>query len=429
MRSKILFFSTLSASPYWGGSEKYWFDAVQDPRFREAFDCRVMLRESDATRRVADRLRALGVETGWCLGPRGLLGRVGRRAGRWRRRAGRKGYETWYHEIERLRPALVWFNLSHIGAILDLQYAASVSERLGIPYWLILQHAHDHHFLADEGERERFERVAMGASRVVCVSRHNRRVLELSVGRPMPNILMGTNAVTHAFLERAGAVSAEHPVRIEGTARLLCLARLRLDHKGQHLLLEALSDRAWAGREWRLQLVSDGPHDVHVARLVDYYGIPRQRVEVLAQRDDVIPAILDSDLLVMSSLSEAGPYVMAEAMACGRPAVGTPVGRIPELVIEGRTGWLAESTRAEHLGEALERAWAARPHWPRLGAEARVRVLAEFDLDITLPPLIAALRDDAEPAGKGRRLGPEGPTGAGLANGRHARRDDGVSIH
>jgi glycosyltransferase involved in cell wall biosynthesis len=206
---------------------------------------------------------------------------------------------------------------------------------------------------------------------------------------------MGTNAVTHDFVARAADAADASPVRTDGTARLLCLARLKLENKGQHRLLEALSGRAWAGRDWRLRLVGGGPHAAQLARLVDYYGIARDRVEVRGHRDDVIAEVADSDLLVMPSLSEAGPYVMVEAMACGRPAVGTPVGRIPELVAEGRTGWLAESTEAAHLAAALERAWADRRDWPRCGAEARARVAAGFDLDVTLPPLVDALRLDA----------------------------------
>ena len=421
MRPRILFFSTLSAPPYWGGSEKYWYDAVLDPRFRGALDCRVMLRESEATRRVADRLRAAGVEVGWCRPADGILGRIGKRIGRMRRRAERKGYETWYHEIGRLRPDLVWFNLSHIGAVADLGYATALCGREGLPYWLILQHAHDHYFPADEAKRARFERVVAGAARVVCVSRHNRRVLELAAGRRPAQRPDGHQRRDPRLRGTRAADAADaSPVRADGTARLLCLARLKFENKGQHRLLEALSGRPWAGRDWRLRLVGGGPHAAQVARLVDYYGIARGRVEVCGHRDDVIAEVADSDLLVMPSLSEAGPYVMVEAMACGRPAVGTPVGRIPELVAEGRTGWLAESTEAPHLAAALERAWSDRRVWPRYGAEARARVAAGFDLDGTLPPLVDALRHDARRAGTS--AGISGPLGAGA---RMSRRPTG----
>ena len=209
---------------------------------------------------------------------------------------------------------------------------------------------------------------------------------------------MGTNAVTHDFVGRAAAAAAS-PVRADGTARLLCLARLKFENKGQHRLLEALSGRAWAGRDWRLRLVGGGPHAAQVARLVDYFGIDRDRVEVRGHRDDVIAAVADSDLLVMPSISEAGPYVMVEAMACGRPAVGTPVGGIPELVVEGRTGWLAESTEAGPPGRGPGACLVGPGVLAAVRCRGTARVAAGYDLEGTLPPIVDALRHDARRAG------------------------------
>ena len=398
MAARILFYSTMAVHgrpPYWGGSEKFWYDALMDARFRASFDGRVMLRKSEATRRVASRLRSVGVSVGWCRHPEGPLGGLRRHLGRFRGAVRPRGYAPWYREIERVRPDLVWFHLISINSVNELEYAVGRCQALGIPYWLVLQHAFGHYFLPREDDRGRFEAVVSGASRVVCVSRQNRRVLELAVGRALPNVLMGTNAVTHDFLTRAGLAADEHPVRTQGPARFLCLARQDLEHKGQHRLLEALADRRWLGRDWRLRFVGDGPHIAQVRRLVDYHEIPPGRIEVRGHRDDAIAEVADSDLLVMPSLSEGMPYAMVEAMACGRPAVGTPAGGIPELVEEGRTGWLAGSTEARHLAEALERAWSDRPRWPALGSEARARVASKFDLDLTLPPLMTALRDDA----------------------------------
>ena len=258
-----------------------------------------------------------------------------------------------------------------INSVNELGYATALCRREGIPYWLILQHALNHYFPADEAERARFERVVAGAARVVCVSRHNRRVLELAAG-PRP-------------AQRPDGHQRRDP-RLPGPRRR---RRRRQPGPGRRHRSTPLPrpaqpgtqgpappsggpvGPAWAARDWRLRLVGGGPHAAQVARLVDYYGIARGRVEVCGHRDDVIAEVADSDLLVMPSLSEGTPYAMVEAMACGRPAVGTPVGGIPELVAEGRTGWLAESTEAPHLAAALERAWSDRRDWPRYGAEAR----------------------------------------------------------
>ncbi|MFX9608461.1 glycosyltransferase family 4 protein, partial [Acinetobacter baumannii] len=72
--------------------------------------------------------------------------------------------------------------------------------------------------------------------------------------------------------------------------------------------------------------------------------------------ENVLSMIAEQDLLLMPSLAEGMPFAMLESMACARPALGTPVGGIPELVWENRTGWLARTTDVGDVQEAIERA-------------------------------------------------------------------------
>jgi glycosyltransferase involved in cell wall biosynthesis len=129
-------------------------------------------------------------------------------------------------------------------------------------------------------------------------------------------------------------------------------------------------------------------------RLINFYGLPTDRVQLCKYTSNVLPIIVGSDLLVMPSLSEGTPFAMVEAMSCGRPAVGTPVGGIPELIIEGETGWLARSTEVGDVADALERAWAARPQWPIYGAQAQASTAANYDQNRTVLDLIEALQQD-----------------------------------
>lgn len=47
-----------------------------------------------------------------------------------------------------------------------------------------------------------------------------------------------------------------------------------------------------------------------------------------------------AECLVLASEREGFPTVVGEALACGTPVLATRVGGVPELVVEGRTGWL-----------------------------------------------------------------------------------------
>ena len=49
------------------------------------------------------------------------------------------------------------------------------------------------------------------------------------------------------------------------------------------------------------------------------------------------------------------PYSIVEAFALGTPVIGTDIGGIPELIDEGRTGFLCEPGDVDSLSQAILR--------------------------------------------------------------------------
>ena len=78
-------------------------------------------------------------------------------------------------------------------------------------------------------------------------------------------------------------------------------------------------------------------------------------VEFLGYRQDVFPILNQLDLLVVPSSSsfEACPMVILEAYACGIPVVGSNLGGIPELIEEGKTGFIFKANDEKELAEKI----------------------------------------------------------------------------
>lgn len=65
-----------------------------------------------------------------------------------------------------------------------------------------------------------------------------------------------------------------------------------------------------------------------------------------------------ADFFVCPSIEDYGPMMINEAMMSGTPVVGFPIGVLPDLVIDGKTGLLAKSTDVSGLTAALKQALA-----------------------------------------------------------------------
>lgn len=96
-----------------------------------------------------------------------------------------------------------------------------------------------------------------------------------------------------------------------------------------------------------------------------------------------------ADVFCLPSRAEGLPVVLMEAMATGLPVVTTPVGGIPELVVDGGNGLLVDPGDVAGIGAALER---LRDGDLRacLGRAGRAAVEAGFDADSAVLPLLAA---------------------------------------
>ncbi|TYS58225.1 N-acetyl-alpha-D-glucosaminyl L-malate synthase BshA [Sutcliffiella horikoshii] len=100
----------------------------------------------------------------------------------------------------------------------------------------------------------------------------------------------------------------------------------------------------------KLLLVGDGPEISVVCNLVKELGL-KDKVLFLGKQENLEDLYSISDLMLLLSEKESFGLVLLEAMACGVPSVGTKIGGIPEVIDDGKTGYLSDVGDVEDIAE------------------------------------------------------------------------------
>jgi glycosyltransferase involved in cell wall biosynthesis len=103
-------------------------------------------------------------------------------------------------------------------------------------------------------------------------------------------------------------------------------------------------------------------------------------IALLGTRTDVDALLGISDVLVLSSESEAAPLPLLEAMRAGRPVVATAVGGVREIVREGTTGYVVPRADPAAMAAAVLRILGDPREARRMGDAARALARERFDI-------------------------------------------------
>ncbi len=178
-----------------------------------------------------------------------------------------------------------------------------------------------------------------------------------------------------------------------GGPRLVNVGRF-VEQKGQMTLvlaMAALGDRAPGAH---LTLVGDGALRAPLEAAIAAHDLA-DRITLLGWVDEAgVRAALDAaQAFVMPSFAEGLPMVVMEAMATARPVIATFIAGMPELVLDGQTGWLVPAGDPEAIAAAIVRL-AATPHatLEAMGNAGRLRVLARHDADTEAAKLAGHIR-------------------------------------
>jgi glycosyltransferase involved in cell wall biosynthesis len=157
------------------------------------------------------------------------------------------------------------------------------------------------------------------------------------------------------------------------------VAILRLK-KGHHILLDAVQDVLREIPEAVFVFVGDGPQKNNIERKINSMGLS-QKVLMLGLRGDV-PGVLKSvDIFVLPTLQEAHGGVFVEAMAMGKPVIGTDVGGVGEVIRDGVNGYLIRPNDASVLARAIITMLRDKERAAIMGREGRKMVQEGFTVE------------------------------------------------
>ncbi|ADD29463.1 N-acetyl-alpha-D-glucosaminyl L-malate synthase BshA [Meiothermus ruber] len=134
----------------------------------------------------------------------------------------------------------------------------------------------------------------------------------------------------------------------------------------------------------RMLMIGDGPLRQECMELADELEIAG-RVQFLESTPSIEKFMSVADLLLVPSEQESFGLVALEAMASGVPVVASRVGGLPELIEEGKTGFLRPMGDIPAMLEASLEILTNRARRRAMGEAARARAIEHFRPEVVLP--------------------------------------------
>lgn len=138
----------------------------------------------------------------------------------------------------------------------------------------------------------------------------------------------------------------------EENRKILYVGRL-MEEKGLDVLLNAYGIVNAKIPNTNLIIVGKGHLRSNLEHIANKLGLENVVFTGFISDSLLRQAYASSDLFVLPSYAEIQPLVLLEALAMGLPAIGTNVGGIPEMIVNGRNGYVLKPGDHEGLAERM----------------------------------------------------------------------------
>jgi glycosyltransferase involved in cell wall biosynthesis len=231
--------------------------------------------------------------------------------------------------------------------------------------------------------------IAQRVSAIVCQGPTWQRFFAGELGVPVSRLPVVENWTASAELL---AIGRDRIYRADTDRLHLVLVGWLAESKGIRELAAAFARvrASRPGTRLTLTIAGDGEMMPEVRRWATEHGFVSD-VAVPGWLDAASreQALRDADAFVLPSWYEGLPNAMIEAMAAGLPVIVTPVGTIPDVVVDGETGLLVPVRDVAALARAVERMIDEPAMRAAMGRAAHALAAERFGLERAVDGLIA----------------------------------------
>jgi len=195
------------------------------------------------------------------------------------------------------------------------------------------------------------------------------------------------------------AAKSTVPPRFPQGQVVLTVGRWRADerYKGMDTLITALPRLLPRWPELQLVAVGDGDDRAWLEDLAEETGVDRH-VHFLSglSYEDLAACYGHCELFALPSKGEGFGLVYLEAMACGKPVIGGAHGGAPEVIEDGKTGYVVPYGDAAQLATAMETLLDDAALRAEMGRRGKQRVENEYKFSIFATSFRKILRELCE---------------------------------
>ncbi|MFC1865767.1 glycosyltransferase family 4 protein [Chloroflexota bacterium] len=129
------------------------------------------------------------------------------------------------------------------------------------------------------------------------------------------------------------------------------------EEKGVINFVRAIPGVLKINRTARFLIIGQGPLKFEIQKFIKEHKLENQvGIQDWIDSEEIPKYLNRLKLLILPSYTEGLPNIILEAMACGTPALTTPVGNVPDLIEDGETGFILESNKPESIVTGIQRA-------------------------------------------------------------------------